>query len=74
MIFKDAAVFYVKINDYNIHFYYMTKHEAINIMKQSDLKEKVDHCKNTEFFFLSGFCFTNINESHDSNRRGRAFH
>ena len=29
---------------------------------------------NLQFFFLSGFCFTNIHESQDFKGRGRAFH
>ena len=38
----------IKECDYRIHFWYMSKKDAINIMKNSDLK-KVDHYK---FFSL----------------------
>ena len=40
MNFIDAVIPSVKGNDYRIHFWYMTKDDVINIMKNSDLKEK----------------------------------
>ena len=42
MNFNDVAIFSIKGNDYRIHLWYMSKDDAINIMKNSDLK-KVDH-------------------------------
>ena len=42
--FTDVAIVSVKGNDYRIHFWYMSKGDAINIMKNSDLK-KVDYYK-----------------------------
>ena len=33
MSFNKAAIVYVKGNDYRIHFWYMSKDEAINIIK-----------------------------------------
>ena len=39
MNFKDAAIVSVKGNDYRIHFWYMTKDDAINIIKNSDFNE-----------------------------------
>ena len=38
--FNDVAIVFVEGNGYKIHFFYISKDEAINIMKNSDLKEK----------------------------------
>ena len=38
--FNDAAIVSVKENDYRNHFWHMSKNDAINIMKNSDLNEK----------------------------------
>ena len=35
--FNDVAKFSVKGSDYRIHFWYMNKNNAINIMKNSNL-------------------------------------
>ena len=40
MDFKHVAIVSVKRSDYRIHFWYMGKSDAINIMKNSDLNEK----------------------------------
>ena len=40
MNFNDAAIVSVKGNDYRIHFWYMSKDDAINIINNSDLSEK----------------------------------
>ena len=40
MNFNDTAIISVRENDYGIHFCYIKKDEAINIMKNFDLKEK----------------------------------
>ena len=40
MNFNDVAIVSIKINDYRIHFWYMTKAEAISIMQNSNLNEK----------------------------------
>ena len=40
MIFNDAAIVSVKGNAYIIHFWYMSKHDAINIMNNSSLIDK----------------------------------
>ena len=40
MSFNGVGFFSIKGNDYRNHFLYMSKAEAINIMKISDLKEK----------------------------------
>ena len=39
MNFNDVAIVSVKGSDYRIHFCYMSKDDAINIMKNSDLKK-----------------------------------
>ena len=38
--FNDVAIVSVKGNDYRIHFWYMSKDDATNIMKNSSLNEK----------------------------------
>ena len=40
MNFHDFAIVSVKGSDYRIHFWYMSKDDAINIMKTSHLNEK----------------------------------
>ena len=40
MNFNDVAIVSIKGSDYRIHFWYMSKDDAINIIKNSDLKEK----------------------------------
>ena len=37
---NDVAIVSVKGSDYRIHFWYMSKDDAINIMKSSKLNEK----------------------------------
>ena len=49
MNFNDVAVVSIKGNDYRIHFWYMSKDDAISIMKNFSLNEKVDQSK---FFSL----------------------
>ena len=41
MNFNDVAIVSVKGRDYRIHFWYMSKDDAISKMKNSDLNEKV---------------------------------
>ena len=41
--FNDVAIVSVKGRDYRIHFWYMRNNDVINIMKNSDLNEKVDY-------------------------------
>ena len=40
MNFNDVAIVSIKGSDYRIHFWYMSKNDAINIMKSSNLNEK----------------------------------
>ena len=40
MSFNDFAIVYVKGNAYRIHFWYMSKNDAINIMNGSNLVDK----------------------------------
>ena len=37
--FNDVAIVSIKGNDYSIYFWYMSKDDAINIMKNSNLKK-----------------------------------
>ena len=38
--FNDVVIASIKGNNYIIHFWYMSKNDAINIMKKSNLNEK----------------------------------
>ena len=38
--FNDVAIVSIKESDYRIHFWYMSKNDVINIMKNSNLNEK----------------------------------
>ena len=40
MNFNDAAIVSIKESDYRIHFWYMSKDDAITIMNASSLNEK----------------------------------
>ena len=40
MSFNNVAIVSIKGNDYRIHFWYMSKDEAISIMHNSNLNEK----------------------------------
>ena len=40
MCFNDVAIASVKENDYRIHFWSMSKEEAIYVRTNSDLKER----------------------------------
>ena len=40
MNFNDVAIVSVNGSNYRIHFWYMSKDDVINIMKNSDLNEK----------------------------------
>ena len=40
MTFNDVPIICIEGNDYNIHFWYMSKDDAINIIKNSSLNEK----------------------------------
>ena len=52
MSFNIVAIVYVKGNAYRIHFWYMSKDDAINIMNSSNL---VDKMGNYNFFFIINF-------------------
>ena len=40
MSFNDVAIVSIKGNDYRIHFWYMSKNDAIALMTNSNLKDK----------------------------------
>ena len=40
MNFNDVAIVSIKGNDYRVHFWYMSKDDAISIMNNSNLNEK----------------------------------
>ena len=39
--FDDVAIVYIKGSTYRIHFLYMSKYDAINIMNNSNLIDKM---------------------------------
>ena len=41
MSFYDVAIVYFKRNSYRIHVWYMSKDDAINIMNNSNLVDKM---------------------------------
>ena len=50
MSFNDVATVSVKENDYRFQFGYISKDEAINLLKSNYLSKKVNPCK---YNFLS---------------------
>ena len=40
MSFKNVAIVSIKGNDYRIHFYYISKNDAITLMTNSNLSDK----------------------------------
>ena len=48
--FNDAAIVSIKGSDYRIHFQYMSKYDAINIITKSNFNEKIGFLSN--FFAL----------------------
>ena len=49
MNFNDVAIVSVKGNDYRIHFWYMSKNDAISVMHSSNLSKKTGIL----YFFLN---------------------
>ena len=50
--FNDVTVFYVKGSAYSIHFWYMSKDDAINMMNNAALIEKMVFYKKKLFFYF----------------------
>ena len=49
MNFNDVAIVSIKGSDHRIHFWYMSRNNAIDIMKNYNLIKKVEHYN---FFFI----------------------
>ena len=49
MNFNDVAIVSIKGSDHRIHFWYMSRNNAIDIMKNYNLIKKVEHYK---FFII----------------------
>ena len=64
MSFNDVAIIYVKESAYRIHFGYMSKDDAISIMKNSNLVDK----KGVLYFF---FFFNTKNEGINLSKKQR---
>ena len=43
MSFNDVTIVSVKENDYRIHYWHMSKDEAMNLLKNADLSEKSEN-------------------------------
>ena len=43
--FDDVAIVSIKENDYRIHFWYMSKNDAINLMNKSSLNKRLGYYK-----------------------------
>ena len=43
MDFNDVAIVSIKGNDYRIHFWYMSKNDAVNRMNNFSLNEKKEY-------------------------------
>lgn len=57
MGFANVAIVTVKGNSYRIHFWYINKDEATNLLKNVDLsKKKVDHYKIINHYKFSLLC------------------
>ena len=41
MIFNDFSIFFVRGNDYRTDFWFLSKDEAINLLKNADLTENL---------------------------------
>ena len=52
MSFNIVAIAYVKGSAYRIHFWYMSKDDAINIMNGSNLVDKRGVLQKKKLFFL----------------------
>ena len=48
---NDVAIVFIKGNDYRIHFRYMSKNGAINLMNNSSLNKKLD------YYYYKFFCY-----------------
>ena len=48
--FHDVAIVFVTRNDWNIHFLYMSKKEAVNLLRNADLAEKSGKLQNIKSF------------------------
>ena len=49
MSFNDVAIVSINSSDYRIHFWYMSKDDAISIMHNSNLIDKKAH---RNFFYI----------------------
>ena len=45
MSFTNIAIVSIKDNDYRIHFYHISKNDAITVMTNSDLNDKIEFYK-----------------------------
>ena len=55
MSFNNVAIVYVKGNAYRIHFWHMSKHDAISIMNGSNFVDKKGVL--LSFFIINFFCY-----------------
>ena len=58
--FNDVIIVSVKENCYRIHFWYIGENEAINVLKNINLKEEGSHCINYLSNIFSYPCVKNV--------------
>ena len=52
MNFNNAAIVTVKGSDYRIHLSYMSKDEAMNLLRKTHLTEKSETLQNMKIYYL----------------------
>ena len=52
MNFNNAAIVTVKGNDYRIYLSYMSKDEAMNLLRKTHLTEKSETLQNMKIYYL----------------------
>ena len=57
VIFDDVSITIIGKNDYRIHFWDMTKDEAVSRMKNSDISEKLDNYEKEKIKIILYFLF-----------------
>ena len=63
MSFYNIAIVYIMGNAYRIHFWYMSKDDAINVMNGSDLVDKRSLLQ--KFFYVSFLLYIKMSENTD---------
>ena len=57
MNFNQTSIVSVKGNEYRIHFCYVSRDKAINIMKKPDLRKKSGLLQNFSYFYFFYYAY-----------------